>query len=278
MKLGVSMWSVVHEYQKGNMDGERFINLMHDHSVQGVELLDFFWKDKETELPRAVDKIKQYHMEVACYSIGNDFVASCPEEREKQMEYVREGIDDAVKIGANKLRVFSGNPKEGITYEQGREWIIDCFREVVKYAEQKDIILVLENHGLFAGKSTQVKEIIEKVASPNLRAAADTGNFLLVGEKPEEAVRNLEGYISHVHFKDFKRAEAGKGYKGVDDLYYEGCILGEGEVDLEKIVEILKEANYEDYLTIEYEGEDPQIEGTVKSIEYVRQLWGGINS
>ena len=175
------MWSVVHEYQKGNLDGERFIDLMHDHGVQGVELLDFFWKDKEAELPRAVDKIKQYHMEVACYSIGNDFVASCPKEREKQIEYVREGIDDAVKIGANKLRVFSGNPKEGITYEQGG---VDnrLFQGSGEIRRTERYHTCIRKSWPVCRKKHSSKGNNRKVASPNLRAAADTGNFLLVGE------------------------------------------------------------------------------------------------
>ncbi|MBE3593356.1 MAG: sugar phosphate isomerase/epimerase [Thermoanaerobacter sp.] len=278
MKLGVSMWSIVHEYQKGNMDVEKFIDLMHQNNVEGVELLDYFWKDKERELPMAVEKIKKYNMEVACYSIGNDFVMPDEKEREKQIEYVKQGIDDAVRIGADKLRVFSGNTKEGVTYEEGMQWIIECFKEVVKYAEQKDITLVLENHGLFAGRSSQVKEIIERVGSPNLRATADTGNFFLVGEKPEEAVQNVKEYIQHVHFKDFKKSQPGKGYKGIGDVYYAGCVLGEGDVEMKKIIEILSGADYKGYLAIEYEGPDPQIEGTIKSIEYVKKLLGGRKS
>ncbi|HHW56107.1 MAG TPA: TIM barrel protein [Clostridia bacterium] len=278
MKLGVSMWSIVHEYQKGNMDVEKFIDLMHQNNVEGVELLDYFWKDKERELPRAVEKIKKYNMEIACYSISNDFVMPNEKEREKQIEYLKQGIDDAVIIGTNRLRVFSGNTKEGVTYEEGIKWIIECFKEVVKYAKQKNIILVLENHGLFAGKSQQVKEIIEKVASPNLRVTADTGNFFLVGEKPEEAVQNIKEYIQHVHFKDFKKSEPGKGYKGIGDVYYAGCVLGEGDVEMKKIIEILSGVDYKGYLAIEYEGKDPQIEGTIKSIEYVKKLLGGRKS
>jgi sugar phosphate isomerase/epimerase len=274
MKLGVSMWSIVHEYQKANIDVEKFIDLMHENNVEGVELLDYFWKGKEKELPMAVEKIRKYNMEVACYSIGNDFVMPDEKEREKQIEYVKQGIDDAVKIGADKLRVFSGNTKEGVTYEEGLNWIIDCFKEVVKYAEQRGITLVLENHGLFAGKSQQVKEIIEKVGSVNLRATLDTGNFFLVGEKPEEAAENIKEYVYHVHFKDFRRSLSGRGYKGLNDVYYEGCVIGQGDVELGKIVEILKEAGYKGYLAIEYEGPDPQIEGLIKSIEYVKKLLG----
>ncbi|SHE46466.1 Sugar phosphate isomerase/epimerase [Caldanaerobius fijiensis DSM 17918] len=275
MKLGVSMWSVVNEFQKGNMDVAKFIDLMHEQGVDGVELLDFFWKDKEKELPMAVQKLKNYNMEIACYSIGNDFVLPDEEAREKQIQYVKQGIDDAVRVGSYKLRVFSGSPKEGVSYEDGKRWIIECFKECVKYAEKKGVVLALENHGLFAGKSQQVKEIIEVVGSKYLRSTADTGNFFLVGEKPDEAVDNIKEYIVHVHFKDFKRSEPGKGYKGLGDVYYVGCVLGQGDVEMKRIVDIIQSAGYNSYLAIEFEGADPQIQGTVESINFVKKLLGG---
>jgi sugar phosphate isomerase/epimerase len=112
------------------------------------------------------------------------------------------------------------------------------------------------------------------VGSVNLRATLDTGNFFLVGEKPEEAAENIKEYVYHVHFKDFRRSLSERGYKGLNDVYYEGCVIGQGDVELGKIVEILKEAGYKGYLAIEYEGPDPQIEGLIKSIEYVKKLLG----
>ena len=49
------------------------------------------------------------------------------------------------------------------------------------------------------------KEIIETIGSHALKANTDTGNFLLVGEKPFDAVKNLVNNIGFVHFKDFKK-------------------------------------------------------------------------
>ena len=47
--------------------------------------------------------------------------------------------------------------------------------------------------GLMAGRSDQVRNIIETVNSPALRANLDTGNFLLVNQNPTDAARELAG-------------------------------------------------------------------------------------
>lgn len=274
MKLGVSMWSMVEDYQSDKLDVKGFIDIMHEQGIKGVELLDFFWKDKETEIETVKKMLADYNMEMACYSIGNDFVVDDADARKIQIEYVKSGIDDAVRLNADKLRVFSGSPKENVSYEDGKKYILDSFSECSKYAEKNGVTMVLENHGLFAGKSDQVKDIIETVGSNYLRSNPDTGNFLLVGEKPEDAVDKLKKYIRHVHFKDFAKSADNTGYQGLDNQYYQGCILGDGIVNMNKIVDILDKYRYDGYLCIEFEGPAPQIKGTVDSINYVKSLLG----
>ena len=63
-------------------------------------------------------------MPVCCYSIGNDFVQEKPEDRIKQVEYVKQGIDTTVMLETSNLRIFSGSSKEGITYEQERHGLL----------------------------------------------------------------------------------------------------------------------------------------------------------
>jgi len=272
MKFGVSAWSAQKLLFSKKISLRRFIGFCEEKGVDGIELLDCFWTDEETllEIKKYLDEIK---IPVSCYSIGNDFVQKKLEDREKQVEYVKKGIDTAVMLQTENLRIFSGSSKEGIVYEQGKAWIIDSLKECASYAEEKGITMVLENHGLFAGKSIQVKEIIETVGSHALKANIDTGNFLLVGEKPFDAVKNLINHIGFVHFKDFKKVEDGKEvYTSIDGSKYQGTIIGEGEVPLKDIVDFLYDNGYTGYLSIEYEGIGDPLKETAQSIEFVKRL------
>ena len=203
MKIAVSAWSLQKLLFKDKMNIFEFLDFAFEQGVDGVELLDCFWKTPK-QIQEVKKKVDGNNWDIACYSIGNDFVTLDDSELEGQIIAVKQGIDVAADLGTKLLRVFSGNSKQGISYDQGMEKILKGFKECAPYAEEKGITMVLENHGLFAGKSDQVLAILEEVGSPNLKANADTGNFLLVLEDPLEAIKNLGKQVGFVHFKDFK--------------------------------------------------------------------------
>lgn len=270
MELSVSAWCLQKKLFSGEMDILDFINFCNENGVKNVELLDCFLSDKLNDCIKLLDKL---NMKVSSYSIGNDFVHNEEEKRKAELQSVFQGIDTAVKFKAKYLRVFSGNVKDDISYNQGREWILYSFKEAAKYAEKKGVIMVLENHGFFAGKSSQVKEIIEYVGSPNLRANTDVGNFLLVEENPLEAVKNLHEYVSFVHFKDFKFVGNEESvYQSISGKHYQGTVLGRGDVPLKEVVDYLYIKGYNGYLSIEYEGiGDPLVE-TSDCIKYANSI------
>lgn len=272
MEVCVSAWSVQKKLFSGEMSVCDFIKLCHEHGVKNVELLFCFWNE-QNRIEDAVLLLKNLGMKVGAYSVGNDFVQQDEALRKIEVEKVKLGVDIACRLNTKLLRVFSGNAKDGIEYETARKWIVDSFKEAAAYAEEKGVVMVLENHGLFAGKSSQVKELIEEVNSISLRANADVGNFILVNENPLEAVKTLKEYVSFVHFKDFKQvSEKEHGYKAVDGSEYQGTVLGNGQIPMKEIVDFLYKNGYEGYLSIEYEGIGDPVEETIESIHYTKSI------
>lgn len=270
MELSISAWCLQKKLYSGEMNIFDFINFCNINGVKNVELLDCFLSNNVNDCIKLLDNLD---MKVSSYSIGNDFVYNEEQKRKEELQSTLKGIDTAVKLKAKYMRVFSGNVKDNISYNQGREWILSSFKEAAKYAEEKGVIMVLENHGFFAGKSNQVKEIIEYVGSPNLRANTDVGNFLLVEENPLEAVKNLHEYVSFVHFKDFKYVgDAESVYQSVSGKHYQGTILGQGDVPLKEVVDYLYSKGYNGYLSIEYEGVGDPLTETSNCIKYANSI------
>src|SRR5205085_183286 len=110
-------------------------------------------------------------------------------ERQAQTRKLLDGVDMALTLGTDRVRVFAGNRTEGLSDEQSMEYIVEGLQQGARYAEEKGVTLCLENHGLLAGKGEQVKGIIEAVGSLALKANPDTGNFMLVNEDSVEAVK-----------------------------------------------------------------------------------------
>jgi sugar phosphate isomerase/epimerase len=276
MKLSVSMWSVVQSVREGKLDLPGFVDFAAQQGASGVELLDYFWTDKRSQLPQVKAQIRNAGLQLAVYSIGNDFFQPDADRRAQQLAALKQAVDDANQLEVSLVRVFSGSAKEGYALADGLNWILEGLSAGAAYAQDHGVTLALENHGLMAGRSDQVRQIIETVNSPALRANLDTGNFLLVGQNPTDAARELADLVALVHLKDFRRAcpdETTHVYRGLDGLGYTGAVVGEGQVDLPAILGLLRQAGYAGWLSLEYEGaDDPLTIGVPRSLEAARRL------
>ena len=136
--------------------------------------------------------------------------------------------------------------------------------------------LALENHGRFAGRSDQVRAIIEGVGSPALRVNLDTGNFVPAGQDPVAAARDLADLVALVHLKDIRLAsadEAGHVFAGADGRMLTGAIIGAGEVDLRGVRAVMDDAGYAGWWSLEFEGaEEPLQIGVPRSLAAARAL------
>ncbi len=275
MKLGLSMYSYNAAYQRGQIDIPGFIQEAKRLGVQGVELLDFFWRDPARELPEVRAALQDTGLPVGVYSVANNFVQAGEAERAAELQKITDGVDFAVQFGTQVVRVFSGNIAPEYTYEQCLLWIIAGLKEAAAYAYDRGVTLALENHGQLAGRSEQVALILNSVASPALKANPDTGNFLLVHQASHLAVAALAPRAAMVHFKDFRLVPdnyAGFAYIGTEGLKFAGTAIGEGEVDLADCVSSLHQAGFDGWLNIEYEGEEDPFSAVSRSVDYTRQL------
>ena len=279
MKLSISMWSVVAAVRQGRIDLPGFIEFaarQQENGARGVELLDYFWTDRAAEMSKVKQQIVDAGLELAVYSIGNDFFQPERAAWEKQLADFKTGIEVADRLDVRTMRVFSGNAKPGYSFDDGFAWIVDGLAAGAHYAESHGVTLALENHGLMAGRSSQVRRVIEAVGSPALRANIDTGNFLLVNQNPTEAAQELATLAALVHLKDFRRArpdETAHVYKALDGAPFAGAVVSQGEVDLAAIIKILGDAGYAGWLSLEYEGgDDPLTVGVPQSLQAAQKL------
>jgi len=275
MKLGLSMYSYVRAYQSGQIDIAGFIQEAKRLGVQGVELLDFFWRDPARELPEVRAALQDTGLPVGVYSVANNFVQAEEAERAAEVKKITDGVDYAVQLDAKVVRVFAGDIAPEFTYEQCLLWIIAGLKEAAAYAYDQGVTLALENHGRLAGRSEQVETILNAVASPALKANPDTGNFLLVHQPSHIEVAALAPRAAMVHFKDFRVVPdnyTGFAYVGTEGLKFAGTAIGEGEVDLPDCVSSLHQAGFDGWLNIEYEGEEDPFSAVSRSVDYTRHL------
>lgn len=292
MKIGVSMWSYFHTWRKGGFDVPAFIREAKRAGADGVELLDFFYNDAgadriqlfttEQVAPKraaAQEALAETGLPIPIFSVANNFAKHDPSEREQDLKKIQFGVDEALAYGAKVVRVFAGDVSETVTFDQAREYIVDGLAKASVYAHERGIRLALENHGTLAGRGEQVCGLIEDVrtraGNDALGANPDTGNFLIVGQQSDEAIREVAKYAYMVHFKDFAPAPddwTGFSYKTIAGDPLIGTAVGEGVVDLAACIAALEGAGFDGWLSVEYEGEEDAMTAVPRSIENARKF------
>ena len=270
------MYSLASTIKKENWSIIDFINYASKIPVDGVELLDMYWTaNNKLEIEQVKNTLDSLDLKVSAYDVSNNFVKETSEERDAEVKKVLDGIEVAKMLDTNIVRVFCGDINGELTFEEGASWIIEGLKKCARVAEKVQVYLAIENHGLLAGTSAQVVEILKEVDSPYVKSTFDTGNFLLVHEKPTEAFNQLKNEIVHVHFKDFRekiKSEPFNGFHSTEGVELIGVIPGDGEVDLAYVVEGLKEINYDGWLSIEYEGFDDAKLANEEAVSRLRNL------
>ena len=256
------------------MDIGGFIREAKNAGADGVELLDFFYNDVETERAQALQALKETGLPCPIFSVAQNFAKPTPEEREAQLNKIKFGVDEAGHFGSGVVRVFAGDVSEGITFDQARQWIVEGLAKASEYAAKHGKKLALENHGKLAGRGEQVRGLIEDVralaGNDSLGANPDTGNFLLVNQPSHEAIQEVAKYAYMVHFKDFKPDPTGE-YVAMNGDQFVGTAIGEGVVDLTACLSALKSVGFDGWLSMEYEGREDPLTAVPKSLANSRR-------
>ena len=252
------MWSYVRDIEAGKVDTKSFLRRANELGFRHVELLDHFRMGSEQE---AMELCGKLGLSVASWSIANDFAVK---DLNAPVAKLQEDLRTAKRLGAPVLRVFSGEPKPGMEYEEARNLIIEGFRRCAPLAEELGVTMAIENHGAMSGRGAQVRALINGVGSHNFAAAPDLGSFFTVGDDPVETVKMLLPDVAHVHVWDCVRTAAGS---------CENTIIGEGCVDIKGVVKVLKDGGYNGVVSMEYEGPEPEDEGVVKSTKYLKDVF-----
>ena len=103
---------------------------------------------------------------------------------------------------------------------------------------------------------------------PALRLTLDTGNFAFSDEDVLQAWDELHSRIAHVHCKD-RTAESGfEGRRVCRGLA--ACAVGSGYLPMRELLDKLRAANYQGYLTIEHFGSADQLGDALASARWLR--------
>lgn len=245
------------ELRSGAMSPLELAPIAQKLGAQGAEYREVYWKDKQKELPAVREQLDSMGL-TRTYAT---FTTLFNRDPQKQQQLLQD-LDDAHALGAPIMRVFRGE-RPGDSSEDAH--MLEAARVATAKAATYGIKLALENFvGPGGTHMNEVKETIERLASPAIGANIDTSNYVVNKQNPVDAVKLLAPYIIYTHLKDARETA-----DGVKPTY-----LGNGIIPIDQVIAALDATGRDFPLTFEFGGEGDPEAAISKSIAYLKRLWG----
>ncbi len=282
MKYSVSSYSYAQLTNSGEYTEPGLIALAAEQGFDGIEFAELHppaGEDKQAYARRLRGEAKKQGVEIVAYCVGADLLR----DTDAQIGRLKAEVDVAAALGAPVMRHdasggYAKDCRDQRGFSNALPTLVRAYREVTEYAETRGVKTCIENHGFFAQDAARVEAIINGVAHKNFGALVDIGNFMCADEDPAVSVGNVAPYAFHVHCKDFH-------YKRGTELvppdgffmtrggnFLRGAIIGHGAVPVQQCLRILKNAGYDGYFTVEFEGMEEAKTGVRCGLNTLRKI------
>ncbi|WP_341475841.1 sugar phosphate isomerase/epimerase family protein [Christiangramia salexigens] len=271
-KLSLAQWSLHKPIFDGELDPMDFAERANELGFEGLEYVTDFYaeriksaKDPKEEMQLVLDSLKakseEFNMKNLLLMIDGegDLATNDTVARNKAVEDHKKWVDAANYLGCHSIRVnlFGSDVPD--------EWVsnsVDALSKLSKYAKQKNINVLVENHGYLSSNADLLVKVMQKVNMENCGTLPDFGNFCLKREGGErwdaKCVEEYPRYEGIKKMMPYAKAVSAKSYSFNDK--------GQEEImNYTKILKIVKDAGYTGFIGVEFEGTDITPEKGIKA-------------
>ena len=277
------------EISEGRMSVFDWIDMAKNLDADGLEMYRGFFTTLESSYIESVGAAIHaagFAMPMLCCS--PDFTAPDADTRKREIEREAEMIQVTRKLGGRGAvcRVLSGQRYPEVSWEQGREWVVDAIQQLLPLAHEYDVVLGMENHykdGFwtypeFAQKMHRFLEIVDAIPDrDHFGVQYDPSNAIVAGDDPLKLLAQVADRVVSMHASDRYLAEGttleelrrSDGTLGYSANLRHG-ITGKGLNDYHAIFGLLARSGYGGWVSIEdgMNGMDEMAE----SLQFLREM------
>lgn len=281
-RIGVSTYSFWH-FRGEPTPIESCLEQAASMGFDGVEILHVHMEEAAKAKGGEVNKAYLRSLKRMAFSLGLDlmgfsthqgFVTPDEEKRKKNIAHTARCLELAYELGIPTIRVNTGRwgtskdfdtlmankgiePRlPGYSDEQGFDWVIRSFQELLPKAEECGVVMGLENHWGLGREATGVLKVIDAIKSPWLQATLDTGNFL------ENMYDQMEAIAPRTVLVQAKTYPGGGEWYSLD-------------IDYDRVATILRKHGYRGYISLEMEGKEAPATAVPESLARLRKAFSG---
>lgn len=257
-KLSLAQWSIHKMIKEDGVDPYTFAEKAKNWGFSGLEYVSQLYPadldNNEYSKEAMANFIDKSNAEAKKYGLQNvlimidqqgDLAVNDEKERNASVERHHKWVDAAQAMGCHAIRV---NLRGSDSPEEWKENSIDGLTKLSTYAKEKNIEILVENHGGLSSNAKMLVDVMAKVDMDNCGTLPDFGNFCIIRD-------------------DDDCAEAYDQYKGVEEMMpYAKAVSAkthdfdangnETQIDYVKMLQVVKDHGYTGFIGVEYEGSE----------------------
>ena len=245
-KISLAEWSLHRTIRANKIDHLDFVEIAKNKfDISAIEYVNVFFLNKADdrsyleEMKLRADDLGVISLLIMCDAEGN-LGDPDTKSRTKAIENHYKWVEAAKLLGCHSIRV---NARSSGSYEEQIKLAVDGLRQLTNFGVDRNVNIIIENHGGLSSNGTWLAEVIRQVDHPHCGTLPDFGNFQV------EQGQWYDRYQGVKELMPYAKAVSAKS----NSFDSEG---NETHTDYYKMMKIVLDAGYDDYVGIEYEGNE----------------------
>lgn len=263
-KISLAEWSFHNALYGKKLAHEDFAPMAKkEFGIEGAEFVNSFMKDRATDkdylklVKQKADDAGVRILLIMCD--GEGALGDADDAKRKQaVENHYKWLDAAKFFGCHSIRV---NAQSAGERDEQERLAADGLRKLTEAGAKLDLNVIVENHGGLSSHGDWLMAVMKRVDHPRCGTLPDFGNFYEYDRY--DGVRDMMPRAKAVSAKSYDFDDAGN----------------ETKVDYRKMMKIVLDAGYHEFVGIEYEGtrlsEPEGVRATKKLLEKIRGEMSG---
>lgn len=244
---GVDPYTFAEKAKKWGFSGLEYVSQLYNKELEPA---DFSKEAMASFITRCNAEAEKHGLKNVLIMVDGqgDLATSDAAVRKAAVENHHKWVDAAAEMGCHAIRVnLAGSDVEA-------EWIansVDGLSQLAAYASGKNINVLVENHGGLSSNAKLLANVMSEVNMENCGTLPDFGNFCIRRADPEDWSAGC--------------SEMYDIYQGVEELMPHAKAVSakshnfdadgrESDIDYTRMLKIVKDAGYNGFIGVEYEG------------------------
>src|SRR5680860_794790 len=257
-KLSLAQWSIHKMIKEDGVDPYTFAEKAKNWGFSGLEYVSQLYPadldDNEYSEEAMANFIEKSNAEAKKHGLQNvlimidgqgNLAVSDAKERTEAVKRHHKWVDAAKAMGCHSIRVNLAGSDDPAAWKANS---VDGLTQLSTYAKDKNINILVENHGGLSSNGEMLADVMATVDMDNCGTLPDFGNFC-IKRSDDGCAEMYDIYKGVKELMPYAKAVSAKTH----DFDADG---NETQIDYVKMLQIVKDHGYTGFIGVEYEGSE----------------------